>query len=439
MSEVAVTRPHRPTLAVATIGHFRHGKTTLCAAISTLLARRRPDEVQAVSAEELDLRSGRQAIVLGSGRMVPSSPGGARDVGTATLTIAPTELRYATAQRTYVHIDSPGRRPWLKNAARAQGVVDALILVVSGPDGVQAQTHEHLLLAQALGLRQLVVFIGKCDLVQDAEWLDMVEQDTRELLSRCGYDGDATRIIRGAALPVCLGESPWEASIADLIEAIEGEFAAPQVRVGGPPLVYIERAFSVRPGLDGMIVDGRVRRGVVRRGDPLWLVGFGESSRVVVADIETQRSKVGQVSAGQFAGFLLTRASAPLRRGELRSGQALVEPTTRATELVQARVELLATAEGGRRTAVRDGHLVSLLFGATVVSGRLRFTTQSVLEPGGSAELKIELRFPVYLEAGMRFLLRDGNQGPVTARGAPALWGGTSGRGEILGVTPVTR
>lgn len=298
MSEAAATRTHRPTLAVATIGHHRHGKTTLCAAISTVLARRRPDEVAVVSAEELDLRSGRQAIVLATGHIVPTSRGGPRDPGTATLTIAPAELRYATAQRSYVHIDSPERRPWLKNASRAQGLVDALIVVVSGPEGVQAQTHEHLLLAQALGLRQLVVFIAKCDLVQDAEWLDMVEHDVRELLSRCCYDGDATRIIRGAALPVCLGESPWEASIADLIEALEAEFVVPRAVVEGPPLLYVERAFTARPGLEGLIVDGRVRRGQVRRGAALWLVGFGESSRVVVADIETQRIKVAQVSAG---------------------------------------------------------------------------------------------------------------------------------------------
>ncbi len=439
MSEVVETRPHRPTLAVATIGHHRHGKTTLCAAISTVLARRRPDEVAAVSAEELDLQSGRQAIVLASGALVPTARGGPRAPGTATLTTAPAELRYATAQRSYVHIDSPGRRPWLKNAARAQGLVDALVLVVSAVDGVQAQTHEHLLLAQALGLRQLVVFIGKCDLVQDTEWLDMVEHDVRELLSRCGYDGDSTRIVRGAALPVCAGESPWDASIADLIEALETELTVPQVSAEGTPLVFVERAFSVRPGQDGVVVDGRMRRGQLRRGDAMWLVGFGESTRVVVADLETRRTKVAQVSAGEFAGILLTRAGAPLHRRELRSGQALVLPTTPATALVQAQVWLLATAEGGRRTGVRDGHHVSLLFGATVVSGRLRLGSRSLLEPGGAAELQIELGAGVYLEPGMRFLLRDGNQGPVAPRGAPALWGGTAGRGEIVSVTPLTR
>ncbi|MBK9757327.1 MAG: hypothetical protein IPO88_28275 [Nannocystis sp.] len=437
MSEI---RQHRPTLAVATIGHHRHGKTTLCSAISRVLARRRPDEVRAVTVAQLDARSGRQAVALPSGRVVRAGlPDELPEPGTESLTTAPSELRYATAQRSYVHIDSPGRRPWLKNAARAQGLVDALILVVSAPDGVQAQTHEHLLLAQALGLRQLVVFLGKCDLVQDGEWLDLVEHDVRELLSRCGFDGDATRIIRGAALPVCAGPSPWEASIADLIEALETELTVPQLRGEGAPLLYIERAFSRRPGLEGVIVDGRVRRGQLRRGDALWLVGFGESSRVVVADLETQRRKVTQVGAGEFAGVLLTRSGAPLRPRDLRSGQALVEPTTRATELLRARVELLPTTEGGRRTAVRDGHLVSLLFGATVVSGRLRLGAQAQLWPGGAAELGIDLVAPVYVEAGMRFLVRDGNQGPVGPRGAPALWGGTAGRGELVGVTPITR
>ena len=174
-------------------------------------------------------------------------------------------LRYATEHRSFVHIDSPGRRPWLKNAARAQGIVDALILVVSAPDGVQAQTHEQLLLAQALGLRQLVVFLAKCDLVQDAEWLDMVEHDVRELLARCGHDGDATRIVRGAALPVCAGESPWDASIADLIEALETELVVPQLRAAldgfvgevravaphatGFPVIYFDSSRSTFRGL----------------------------------------------------------------------------------------------------------------------------------------------------------------------------------------------
>lgn len=444
----ASNSPNRPTLVVATIGHHRHGKTTLTAAITQLLARRRPGEVQAVSPAQIDARTGSPPLGLHNERLIPS-PAHRQHMDVAdgdelqSLTVTASEVRYATDRRAFVHIDSPGRRPWLKNAARAQALVDALIVVVSAPDGVQAQTHEHLLLARALGLTRLVVFISKCDQVRDLDWLDLVEQDLRELLGRCGFDGDAARIIRGAALPVLAADSPWEASVADLVEALEHDLEVPQHAQGGAPLMYVHRLFTPYFGerlpdeQKRLLVEGRLRRGQLRRGDRLRAVGHGHDLLVTVDDLEMERRKVEQVSAGELAGVLLTTTNR--KAVPLRAGVALCDLESRASQVLSVQVELLASQNGGRRTPIRDGHLVSLLFGATVISARLRMGTTDRLEPGASAQLRAELIAPVYVEPGMSFLVRDGNQGPLTPRGAPGPWAGTAGSGQVLAVTPVTR
>ena len=433
-------RTPRPVLVVATIGHHRHGKTTLTAAITQLLARRTPDEVQAVTPAEIDARTGSPPLELHGERLIPS-PRHHRIMGVAegdelqSLTVTASEVRYATAQRAFIHIDSPGRRPWLKNAARALALVDALVLVVSGPDGVQAQTHEHLLLARALGLTQLVVFISKCDLVRDPEWLDLVEQDLRELLGRCGFDGDATPILRGAALPVLAPDSPWEASVADLVEALERDLIVPRQVQAGAPLLYVQRRFTRPYGTEKLLVEGRLRRGQLRRGDVLRAIGHGYHLRVMVEDLEMDRRKVGQVAAGELAGVLLNVMTKGPR--DLRTGVALCEPTAEPGQVLTAQIDLLATAHGGRHTPVRDNHLVSLLFGATVISGRLRMGTHERLDPGLGAELRIELIAPVYVEPGMTFLVRDGSQGPAAPQGTAPRWGGSAGMGRVLTVTPI--
>lgn len=434
-------RAPRPTLVVATIGHHRHGKTTLTAAITQLLARRSPGEVQGVTPAEIDARTGSPPLELHGERLI-HSPRHHHIMGVAegdelqSLTITASEVRYATAQRTFIHIDSPGRRPWMKNAARAQALVDALVLVVSGPDGVQAQTHEHLLLARALGLTQLVVFITKCDLVRDLEWLDLVEQDLRELLGRCGFDGDTTPIIRGAALPVLAPDSPWEASVADLVEALERDLVVPQHAHGGAPLMYVHRLFNKAYGTEKLLVDGRLRRGQLRRGDVLQAIGLGYHLRVMVEDLEMDRQKVSQVAAGELAGVLLNVMSKGPRT--LRAGVALCEPTAESAQILYAQVDMLATADGGRHTPVSDGHLVHLIFGATAIAGRLRMGPHERLDPGLSAALRIELIAPVYVEPGMTFLVRDGSQGLTPTRGAAPRWGGSAGMGRVLSVTPVT-
>lgn len=421
--------PNRPTLAVATIGHHQCGKTSLTAAITQVLARRSQGAVQARTVEELD-RGG------GLWRAWHVDVHDREKSWLETRTIAAGEARYFTERREFVHADSPGWRPWLKNASRTQAVVDALILVVSGPEGVQPQTHEHLLLARALGHSQVVVFLNKCDLVREADWLDLVEQDVRELLLRCGFDGDGTRFVRGAAAPKSEPER-WEACIGDLIEVLELEFQIPEPQVGGTPLLYVDHVYSHRKGMEGVIVDGRVRRGAIRRGETMWMVGFGEPIELQVMELETNRRKIESAGAGEFVGLRLVRHGAPLGRHELRSGQALVEPDMPTVRRVTARLELLATAEGGRVTPVRSGHVGLLLFGTLVIGGRIELLEQEALAPGEETLVAIELLQPVYVDRGMSFLLRDGNQGRWL-KGEPIRWAGTAGMGRVLDIKQYT-
>ncbi|MBZ5708421.1 GTP-binding protein [Nannocystis pusilla] len=417
---------NRPTLAVATIGHHHSGKTSLTCAITELLSRRTQGAIKAVKLLDLERRGGLWSVWHGD---VHDRENGWIE----TRTIAASEVRYSTERRNYVHIDSPGWRPWLKNAARAQAVVDALIVVVSAPDGVQAQTHEHLLLARALGLSQLVVFLNKCDQVSDVEWLDMVEQDVRELLIRCGFDGDGTRIVRGAAAPRSAPER-WEGCIGDLLEALDVELQIPEHPVGGPLLLYIDHVYSRRPGTEGIVVDGRVRRGHVRPGDTIAVVGFGEPIELQVSKLESERRKVEAAQAGEFVGLRLVRSVRPLQRQELRTGQALVRPGKLPVRRVTAHLDLLAPETNGRRTPVRSGHIGLLLFGTTVVAGTFEVLGQETVAPGAGATVAVELVQPVYLEAGMTFLLRDGNQGPLLPAGQAARWAGTSGMGRVFEV-----
>jgi elongation factor Tu len=423
MSDAA---PRRPTLTVATVGHHRHGKTTLTAAISTVLSRRPGAEAGAVDPAALDRRGGSPPRTLDGGRLRDMS-------GQEHLTVAAGRVRYATGRREFFHLDSPGRRPWLKNAARAQGVADALVLVVSAPDGVQPQTHEHLLLARALGVDQLVVFLGKCDLVEDTEWVDLVERDVRDLLDRCGFDGDATRIVRGAAGPALAGDPRWEPGVRDLVDALEHDLAVPPRPQGGPPLLYVHQSYAIPAARPGVVVDGRLLRGALRRGDPVQLVGPGAAAGLVVRDLEVARARVEQAEPGDFVGVLLARPDAALHRRELLSGAALTAPAARPVTRLGVRLELHPAEHVGRPTPVWTGHVASLLFGTLVMTGRLRL--REGLYPGGAAEAQVELFAPAYVEPGARFALRDGNQGPAVAR-RPAAWGGLAGRGQVLAVDP---
>lgn len=421
-------------IAVATIGHHRHGKTRLTSAITEVLARRSRGRVKAMQVHVID-REPRWFTWRGD--VHGDRSGSPAEGWLETRTVRAGEVRYETPRRRFVHIDSPGYRRWLKNAARAQALVDGLILVVSAPDGAQAQTHEQLLLARALGIGQLVVFITKCDRVRDPEWLDLVEHDVRVLLGRCGFDGDATRIVRGAGLPVCRGETGWETGIDDLVEALERKFEPPESAPApaGPPLLYVDRVFGLSAG--SVIVDGRIHRGTIRRGDTMALVGLGARTFVSVASIETDHQRIASARQGDLVGLHLMRVVGEFQRGEVRAGHALGPTAMLTVQEIRAQVELLAPEEGGHSMPVWNGHECHLLFGTMAVSGRLRLDRR--LTPGTTAEVTIVLRAPVYVEPGMRFLLRDDNQAAIWSKGQEPCWGGTCGMGRVLATEPATR
>jgi elongation factor Tu len=419
MASDTASSPRLPTVAVVTIGHYRHGKTTLTAAITKVLAARAG--AVPIHVQDLDRRGG-PATYFNS------------EAPHVTRTVVPGFVRYATEHRSFIHTDCPGHRPWLKNAARAQALADAVILVISAPDSVQPQTHEHLLLARALGIQQVVVFITRCDQVQDLEWVDLVERDTRDLLDRVGYDGNGTRILRGAALPVLTDlASPWASSIRDLIDALEVDLTVPAHDTAGPPLIYVHRALD-RPQLPrDVIIEGRMRRGVINRQDRLVLLGYGDSVHIRVEDIEVAHHKVDSTEAGERVGLQLHSIDRALTASALYAGQALVpRDLAHARKDFRARIELYPLSEGGRTTGIRGGHISLFLFGTAVVAGRIHPPKDVIVQPGQSAEVTISLVHPIYMESGMPFMIRDGNQGAGWKRGVPAKWSGSCGNGTVV-------
>jgi elongation factor Tu len=407
--------PRLPTISVASIGHYRHGKSSVTAAISHALATRPGATATKIQVLDLDKHGG-------PGKWFSDS---------ATRTVAPGDALYSTEHRNFIHTDSPGHRPWLKNASRAQGVADAVLLVVSAPESVQPQTQEHLLLARALGLRQLVVFINKCDEAPDLEWVDLVERDVRELLDRTGFDGNTTRILRGAARPALAGDPAWLAGIGDLVDALETELTVPLHDPSGPPLLYIHRAHDPAQFPRDVVVEGRLRRGTLTKTDRLLLLGHGAAVQVRAVDLEVNHQKVDHAEAGQRVGIQLHSLDVALRARGVFNGQAVVPRDAVATQEFRARLELLATDIGGRTTGVGRGHLVQLLFGTLVVSGTVE-PPEGVIAPGETADVDIKLRQPMYIEPGMLFAVRDGNQGAGWRRGDLPRWAGSAGRGEVL-------
>jgi elongation factor Tu len=417
----ADSSPRLPTVAIATIGHHRHGKTTLVAAITRVLARRAGLAVQPRSVEELDRKGGSPPVELFEDQLSPR-PGTFHGVP-ETLTVRGCSLRYATARRAFVHFDAPGRRPWLRNVARVLADADAALLVVSAVDSVQPQTIEHLRLARALGVTQVVVFLGKCDRVTDLDWLDLVERDVRDLLGRCGYDGDATRIVRGAALPVLHDDDVWEPGISDLVDALETDLAVPDHPTTGGPLLYVDHVYPQRQG-PRVLVEGRLRRGAIDRADFLWLLG-DQAHRVAATSLEHYHHKLDRAVAGDQIGILL----ATIERRHVFSGAALTNVDGPLVRELVAKVELLPNEHGGRFTPLGDGHAIALVFGALYVPGVVHGPD---IRPGAAGVVRIKLARPVYVQPFQRFAVRDGTQGRDWKQGQPARWAGLVGAGQVI-------
>lgn len=398
----------RPHLNVTLVGHVEHGKTMLAAALSRVLAKHGPTRPRAY-AELL------------------------REPGYQQRTVSPAHLAIETAQRHYAIADCPGMRPRLKNAAWGSACADGTVLVVSALESVMPQTREHLLVALEQGARHVVVFINKCDLVEDPDLVDIAEMEVRQLLASAGLAGDEVRVIRGAALPAHDGDAAWEQPVLDLAGALDAEIPTPERVTEGPARIALREVHRVRGQPQRVIVVGHIASGAVKKGDRLEIVGPGLlTGDVQVEDLEVFDEKVESASAGDYLGLQLRFLSEPNlpRRGSSLVGRGGAGGVTAFT--CDARV--LEAANGGRHTPVRSGHMVHFHFHTTGVTGVLTLPDDlPQLAPGASAEdINVTLDRPTLIEEGMTFTFKDGSDGLRRLTSAPRpLWGGVAGMGVV--------
>ena len=373
------TKPH---VNIGTIGHVDHGKTTLTAAITKVLATRMPSQTnQIVDFDNID--------------KAPEE----RERG---ITINTAHVEYETAKRHYAHVDCPGHADYVKNMITGAAQMDGAILVVAATDGPMPQTREHILLARQVGVPYIVVFLNKCDMVDDEELLDLVEMEVRELLDLYEFPGDDTPIIRGSALmalqdPNC----EWADKVMELLDAVD------ERPVDKPFLMPVEDVFSITGR--GTVATGRVERGVVKVSDSVEIVGLTEEKRtVVVTGVEMFRKLLDQGEAGDNIGVLLRG----VQRNEIERGQVLAKPgSVHPHTKFDAQVYVLKQSEGGRHTPFFNGYRPQFYFRTTDVTGTVNLPAGTEMcMPGDNTSMGIELITPIAMEEGLRFAIREGGR-----------------------------
>jgi len=380
----------KPHCNVGTIGHVDHGKTTLTAAMTK------------VSADK------------GWGRFVSyhdvakaSAAQGTRDA-TKILTIASGHVEYSTAARHYSHVDCPGHADYVKNMITGAAQMDGAILLVSATDGSMPQTREHVLLARQVGVPRVVVFINKCDVVDDSELIDLIELEVRELLTKHGFDGDNTPVIRGAAIKAYQGEKGplAEEAILRLFDALDSHIELPARPKDRPFLMPIEGVHTISGR--GTVVTGLVERGIVKVGDEVEIVGLGDTRRTIVTSVETHRKVLDQGEAGDNVGCLLCG----IDRDMVERGQVLARPGSLTPHRTfEAEVYVLTKDEGGRHKPFSGNYSPQFYFRTTDVTGTVTLKDGSeMVMPGDSAELAVELMKPVAIEEKSRFAIREGDK-----------------------------
>ena len=390
-SQFIRTKPH---VNIGTMGHVDHGKTTLTAAITKVLADRDPATNRYVAFEGID--------------KAPEEA--ARGI---TITIA--HVEYETPNRHYAHVDMPGHADYVKNMITGAAQVDGAILVVSAQDGSMPQTREHVLLAQRVGVPYLVVALNKSDAVDDPELLDLVELEVRELLSEYGFPGDEVPVVRVSALKALAGDPRWVRSVVDLLDAVDDYVPVPDRELGEPFLMPIENVLSISGR--GTVVTGKVERGTLRIGEPVELVGLGPTVASVATGLETFGKSLDAAEAGDNAAILLRG----IKRDQVERGQVVAAPGTVTPHRVfQARMYALTKEEGGRHTPFEAGYRPQFFFHTTDVSGGLDLGDRDLVMPGDTLDrVTVTLGKPVALEVGLGFAVREGNRtvaaGTVTA------------------------
>jgi elongation factor Tu len=380
------TKPH---VNVGTIGHVDHGKTTLTAALTKVSADKGWG-TKYVSYDEVAKASESQ---------------GRRDA-TKILTIATSHVEYDTAKRHYAHVDCPGHADYVKNMITGAAQMDGAILVVSAVDGPMPQTREHILLARQVNVPSIVVFLNKCDLVDDAELLDLVELEVRELLNQYQFPGDDTPVIRGAASKAIQGDPAYVAKIEELFNAIDTFIPEPKREIDKPFLMPVEDVFTITGR--GTVATGRVDRGKVKVGEEVQLVGFGAEKKAVVTGVETFRKLLDEGHAGDNVGLLLRGVD----KKEIERGMVLAKPgSIKPHTKFNGEVYVLTKEEGGRHTPFFNGYRPQFYFRTTDVTGSIQLPagTEMVM-PGDNIQMEIELISPIAMEEGLRFAIREGGR-----------------------------
>ena len=373
----------KPHVNIGTIGHVDHGKTTLTAAISKVLSG----------------KNGNEAVDFANIDKAPEE----RERG---ITINTAHIEYSTEKRHYAHVDCPGHADYVKNMITGAAQMDGAILVIAATDGPMAQTREHILLARQVGVPKMVVFMNKCDMVDDEELLDLVEMEIRDLLNEYGFEGDDTPIIRGSALKALEGDPQWVSKIDELMDAVDEWIPTPERDNDKPFLMSIEDVFTITGR--GTVVTGRVERGMLKLNDEVEIVGIKETKKTVVTGIEMFRKQLDFAEAGDNAGVLLRGIS----REEVERGQVLAKPgSVTPHHKFKAAVYVLSKEEGGRHTPFFANYRPQFYFRTTDVTGVITLPEGvEMVMPGDNVNIEVELIHSIALEQGTKFSIREGGR-----------------------------
>ena len=373
----------KPHVNIGTIGHVDHGKTTLTAAITNVLSKKG-------FADFVDYAN------------IDKAPE-ERERG---ITINTSHVEYQTEKRHYAHVDCPGHADYVKNMITGAAQMDGAILVIAATDGPMAQTREHILLSRQVGVPRMVVFMNKCDMVDDEELLDLVEMEIRELLNEYGFEGDETPIIRGSALKALEGDPKYEQSILDLMDAVDNWIQTPVRDTDKPFLMPVEDVFTITGR--GTVVTGRVERGQLKLNDEVEIVGLKPTKKTVVTGIEMFRKQLDYTEAGDNAGVLLRG----IAREDVERGQVLAKPGTVTPHTkFKAQVYVLSKEVGGRHTPFFSNYRPQFYFRTTDVTGVIELPEGvEMVMPGDNVEMTVELIAPIAIENGTKFSIREGGR-----------------------------
>ncbi|WP_144211908.1 elongation factor Tu [Shewanella donghaensis] len=374
---------NKPHVNVGTIGHVDHGKTTLTAAISAVLAKTYGGDVRDFA-------------------QIDNAPE-ERERG---ITINTSHIEYDTPIRHYAHVDCPGHADYVKNMITGAAQMDGAILVVAATDGPMPQTREHILLSRQVGVPFIIVFMNKCDMVDDEELLELVEMEVRELLSEYDFPGDDLPVIQGSALKALEGEADWEAKVLELAEALDTYIPEPERDIDKPFLLPIEDVFSISGR--GTVVTGRVERGIITVGDEVEIVGVKDTTKSTCTGVEMFRKLLDEGRAGENCGVLLRG----IKREDVERGQVLAKPGTITPHTTfESEVYVLSKEEGGRHTPFFKGYRPQFYFRTTDVTGTIELPEGvEMVMPGDNIKMVVTLIYPIAMDDGLRFAIREGGR-----------------------------